>query len=156
MFRGMCCHYLQDRRQDGGSKFLQYLGNHLGHYTGSQLNDCSLNSIILDHMHLNIHDNIYRTTIIAKSYIFWDITPCSPLKVTDVSEGLRIPPKRHLTFSGLHGVTFQKIELLITTSVITSNPTHWHWFHRCVQPVGQNLWLITIRCALQERYSAEF
>jgi hypothetical protein len=26
------------------------------------------------------------TTVVMKSDIFWDITPCSPLKVTDVSE----------------------------------------------------------------------
>jgi hypothetical protein len=35
------------------------------------------------------------------------------------------PPKRQLTFNGLHDVTSisQKIELLITTAVLTSNPT---------------------------------
>jgi hypothetical protein len=32
-------------------------------------------------------------------------------------------PKTSLTFSGLHGVTSQKIVLLITTAVRTSNPT---------------------------------
>jgi hypothetical protein len=26
------------------------------------------------------------TAFVVKSYIFWDITPCSPLKTTEVSE----------------------------------------------------------------------
>jgi hypothetical protein len=34
-----------------------------------------------------------------------------------------VPPKRRLTFNGLHGVMSQKIVLFITTAVITSNPT---------------------------------
>jgi hypothetical protein len=35
-----------------------------------------------------------------------------------------VPPKRRLTFNGLHGVISQKIELFITTAVRTSNPTN--------------------------------
>jgi hypothetical protein len=34
-----------------------------------------------------------------------------------------VPPKRRLTFNGLHGVISQKTELFITTAVRTSNPT---------------------------------
>jgi hypothetical protein len=34
-----------------------------------------------------------------------------------------VPPKRPLTFNGLHGVISQKMELFITTAVRTSNPT---------------------------------
>jgi hypothetical protein len=34
-----------------------------------------------------------------------------------------VPPKRLLTFNGLHCVIFQKIVLIITTVVGTSNPT---------------------------------
>jgi hypothetical protein len=34
-----------------------------------------------------------------------------------------VPPKRRLTFSGLQSVVFQKIYLLMTTGVRTSNPT---------------------------------
>jgi hypothetical protein len=37
-----------------------------------------------------------------------------------------VPPKRRLTFNGLHGVISQKIVLFITT-VRTSNPTSL-WF----------------------------
>jgi hypothetical protein len=98
-----------------------------------------------------------------KSYIFWDITPCSPLRVNRHYGGtcrlhlqdrrisqarnqrkgcgsaccllhtgliLRswrwrryVPPKRRLTFNGLHGIISQKIVLFITTAVRTSNPT---------------------------------
>jgi hypothetical protein len=34
------------------------------------------------------------------------------------------PPKRQLTFNGLDGVIFQKLELFITTAVISSNPAY--------------------------------
>jgi hypothetical protein len=34
-----------------------------------------------------------------------------------------VPPKRQLTFNGLHGIVSQKIEVFITTAVRTSNPT---------------------------------
>jgi hypothetical protein len=34
-----------------------------------------------------------------------------------------VPPKRRLTFNGLHGVISRKAELFITTGVRTSNPT---------------------------------
>jgi hypothetical protein len=33
------------------------------------------------------------------------------------------PPKRRVTFNGLHGILFQKIELFIITAERTSNPT---------------------------------
>jgi hypothetical protein len=36
--------------------------------------------------------------------------------------GRYVLPKRRLTFNGLHGVIFQKIESFITTAVRTSNP----------------------------------
>jgi hypothetical protein len=81
-----------------------------------------------------------------KSSIFWDITPCSLLKVTrlvwrtcclhlygwrvrcarnqheavnkhTLEHGRwswQVPPKRRLTFNGLHGVISQKIVLLLT------------------------------------------
>jgi hypothetical protein len=60
-----------------------------------------------------------------KSSVFWDITPCSPLKISRCFGGsYRLhPPKRQLTFNGLHGVISQKIERFITTSVRSSNPT---------------------------------
>jgi hypothetical protein len=79
-----------------------------------------------------------------KSTIFWDITPCSPLKVNRCFGGTYrlhlqdrrirrarnqwqaeryVPPKRRLTCNGLHGVISQKIVLFITTAVSTSNPT---------------------------------
>jgi hypothetical protein len=94
-----------------------------------------------------------------KSTIFWNITPCSPLSVSEkhiasifrVEEikspstcfhagfllnlfcrpwrwRLYVPPKRLLTFNGLHGVIFQKTVLFMTTAVRTSNPTY-EFFH---------------------------
>jgi hypothetical protein len=63
------------------------------------------------------------------SSVFWDITPCSPLKVDRrLGETYLIhlqgyvPPKRRMTFRGLQGVISQKIVLFITTAVSTSNP----------------------------------
>jgi hypothetical protein len=41
------------------------------------------------------------TAVVMKSSIFWDISPCIPV----------------------HGITSQKIELFVTTTVRTSNPT---------------------------------
>jgi hypothetical protein len=71
--------------------------------------------------------------MVTKSYIFWDITPCSPLKINQRFGGkyrlhllwrwylarlIRpwrwrryIPPKRRLTFNGLQCVIFHKIVL---------------------------------------------
>jgi hypothetical protein len=34
-----------------------------------------------------------------------------------------VPPKRRLTYTGLHGVIFQNIELFIVTAVRISNPS---------------------------------
>jgi hypothetical protein len=80
-----------------------------------------------------------------KSIIFWDITPCSALKVNWPFGGTcrldllprwflprfillpwrwrrHVPLKRRVTCNGLHGVISQKIVLFITTTVRTSNP----------------------------------
>jgi hypothetical protein len=38
-----------------------------------------------------------------------------------------VPPKRRLTFNGLHGVISQKTEPIITTAVKTSDPTIYSW-----------------------------
>jgi hypothetical protein len=70
--------------------------------------------------------------------VFSDITPCSPLSVTEASEehvtlhlqlrllpailSRHIPPKRRLTFNELHGVISQKTEVFVTAAVRTSNP----------------------------------
>jgi hypothetical protein len=56
---------------------------------------------------------------IHKISIFWDITPCSPLKVRWY---FRVPLKRWLTFNELHDITriSQKTEPFITTAVRTS------------------------------------
>jgi hypothetical protein len=90
-----------------------------------------------------------------KSTIFWDITPCSLLKVNRRFggtyrlhlQGRKISRARNqsesrwqattLTLNGLHGVISQKMVLFITTAVRTSNPTnpllppailrHWRW-----------------------------
>jgi hypothetical protein len=50
--------------------------------------------------------------------VFWDIMPCSPLKVNRCSGGTLCLPS-----SGLHGIIVQKIILFITTAVRTTNPT---------------------------------
>jgi hypothetical protein len=87
---------------------------------------------------------------------FWDITPCSPLKVnlrfggiyslhlqgrriaaqeTSVKAGGKqsayFPPKRRLTFNGLQGVISQKIVHFMTTVVRTSNATCFASFEEC-------------------------
>jgi hypothetical protein len=69
-----------------------------------------------------------------KNYIFWDLTPWSPLKLTRRFGGKyllhlqtrlifrpwswkqHVPPKRLLTFKGLHGVVSQEAELFIKTA----------------------------------------
>jgi hypothetical protein len=61
----------------------------------------------------------------VKSSAFWDITPCSQLKVNRRFGWRRhAPRKRRLIFNGLHGVITQKIELFISTAVRSSNPTN--------------------------------
>jgi hypothetical protein len=86
-----------------------------------------------------------------KSTIFWDITPCSPLSVYRRFRGAycqyqknkfsekpawkQVPPKRRLTLNALHGVSSQKMVLLITTAVRTSNPTFPH-----APPVSSLVW----------------
>jgi hypothetical protein len=83
---------------------------------------------------------ILKYLFFRKVFLFWDSTPCSPLKVGTLLVTLsawflarlirrqwrwkrRIYPKHRLTFNILHGVTSQKTELFITTAVRTSNPT---------------------------------
>jgi hypothetical protein len=93
---------------------------------------------------------IYLTFCHLKSTIFWDITPCSLLIVNRLIGGTRcsachllsrwflcrlilrpwrwrryVPPKRRLTFNGLHIIS-QKIVRFITTIVRTSDPTYCH------------------------------
>jgi hypothetical protein len=88
-----------------------------------------------------------RDKFMQSSSVFWDITPCSPLKVIWRFGGTyrrhiqdrrishtrnqheaggnlcSFPLKLQLTFNGLHGIMSQKIELFITTAVRTSDPT---------------------------------
>jgi hypothetical protein len=40
-----------------------------------------------------------------------------------LDSGLLLPPKRRLTFNGLHGVISQKTVLFVSTAVRTSGPT---------------------------------
>jgi hypothetical protein len=92
------------------------------------------------------------TAVVMKSTIFWDITPCSPVKVnrrfgriyrlhlqgrkkadqgTSVKAGgqktLKMEPicssETSVDTQRTHGVIFQKIVLFINTAVRTSNPT---------------------------------
>jgi hypothetical protein len=56
----------------------------------------------------------YRFVVTAmkfemKTSIFWDVTPCSALKVNRY-----VPPKRRFIFNGLHGVISHETELYIT------------------------------------------
>jgi hypothetical protein len=95
----------------------------------------------------------YFNPTVTKSTIFWDITPCSPLKV---NRRFRETHRFHLqgrisraryqresrwqatcsyetlvVFSGLHGAISLKITLFITTGVKTSNPTVVTSFYQC-------------------------
>jgi hypothetical protein len=79
-----------------------------------------------------------------KSIIFWDVTPCSLLRLNQRFggtyrlhlQGRRISLARNqresrwqaelcLTLNGLRGVISQKIVLFITTAVRTSHPTNY-------------------------------
>jgi hypothetical protein len=71
----------------------------------------------------------------TKSSIFWDITPCNPLKVrwrcrrnmSPPSSSRRISleatcsPKCRLTFVGLHGIVSQETEFFISTGMRTTD-----------------------------------
>jgi hypothetical protein len=97
------------------------------------------------------------TEVVMKSTVFWYITPCSPLKVNrnfggtyhHHLQGRRIsgaisqhesrwlsrtyvPPKRRLTFNGLHSVIVQKIELFLKKFLSSlANSSFWRgtWPH---------------------------
>jgi hypothetical protein len=78
-----------------------------------------------------IVDFMFRTQLVLKRYISWDIMSCSPLKVTrrfEVSccrhfQGRRISHARNkgeadlLTSNELHDVMSRKIDLYITIAV---------------------------------------
>jgi hypothetical protein len=92
------------------------------------------------------HNSASRSILTMKSYVFRDITSCSPVKVNRRFGGTHrlylppdfmlvscsayfsalkmeaVPPKRRLTLNGLHGVISQKVVLFITTAVRTSKP----------------------------------
>jgi hypothetical protein len=73
---------------------------------------------------------------LLKSTIFWDITPCTPLKVNRCFgetycfhlQGRKISRARNQLESrwqaDLHDVISQKTVLFLTTAVRTSNPTY--------------------------------
>jgi hypothetical protein len=82
--------------------------------------------------------NIHRITVAIKVSIFWNLAPCSPLKVNRrfrgtylhpqgrrISQvrnqheagGKHVFPKRVLTFSSLYGIICQKTKRFITTAV---------------------------------------
>jgi hypothetical protein len=81
-----------------------------------------------------------RGILFLKSYIFWDITPCSSLKVNHRFRGTcrlqihgrRISQERNQreagskkSFNGPHGVMSQKIERFTTTAVRTSKTRYF-------------------------------
>jgi hypothetical protein len=51
------------------------------------------------------------------------------LGLFDPEDGGDVSPKHWLTFNGPHGVISQKIVLLISTAVRTSNPTQLIYIH---------------------------
>jgi hypothetical protein len=58
----------------------------------------------------------------STALIFWDIPPCSPLKINRRFGGMSYAWNQHETGSKLcYGVIAQKIELIVTTAVGTSN-----------------------------------
>jgi hypothetical protein len=77
---------------------------------------------------------------IMKCSVLSDKMPCTPWKIKfsfmpascysclacSSTWRRHIPPKRRLTFKGLHGVIFEKTELFITTVMRTSDPTYCH------------------------------
>jgi hypothetical protein len=81
---------------------------------------------------------MWKRAVVKKSTIFWDITPCSPLRVNrrfgetwDMflpEDGSLLcnsslpPPERRLALNGPHGATSQKMVVFITTAVRTANP----------------------------------
>jgi hypothetical protein len=85
------------------------------------------------------------TAVVMKSNTCWDVTPCSPSKVsrrfggtyrqlvscTDDFWSWRwrryIPPNHRFTFSGLHGVISQKLELLIM--ILLPSWCRLDWIH---------------------------
>jgi hypothetical protein len=104
---------------------------------------------------LDIRHMFHFCLQILNSSVFWDIMLCSPLKINwrfgrtcsachllswwflvwlilgPCRWRRHVPPKRWLTFKGLHGVISQEVELYITTAVRTSNSTNFLWniFH---------------------------
>jgi hypothetical protein len=70
------------------------------------------------------------------SSVWWDITPCSLIKVNQCFGGIfrlhlrgrrcmrHVSPKCRLTCIGLNGVISQKVQLYIATAVRTSNPAY--------------------------------
>jgi hypothetical protein len=64
-----------------------------------------------DRTEKGIKEFVVLTAVVMKSNIFWDIMPCSPLKVNR-RFGETCSSKHRLNFNGLHGVISQKIVLL--------------------------------------------
>jgi hypothetical protein len=95
----------------------------------------SVKFIYLDFLYFNLPISYIKMYIIIESTIFWDISPCRlclPSAVTLVScsaysSTLKMEAiyssETSVDFNGLHGVTSQKIKLIITTAVRTSNST---------------------------------
>jgi hypothetical protein len=85
----------------------------------------------LDDLHkifvLVLQGTLRENSLKLKSSLFWDITPRNPLKINRrlegtfcIRDGADVPPKRLLSFNGLYGVLFQKVELFITTGARTT------------------------------------
>jgi hypothetical protein len=90
-------------------------------------------------------DELYMGRCKLKSSIFWDIMPCSLMKVIQLFRGTchshlqnqRISQaknqhvasiKHSSSLSRLNSIITHEIELFITTAITTKNPTGVNWF----------------------------
>jgi hypothetical protein len=98
------------------------------------------------------------SAVVMKTAVFWDITPCSPLKVNRRFGGTYllhlqgprisraryqresrkrcVPPKRRLNFSGLYGVIFQKTVLFIC----------YGCWENCLKTTSKSDWIQCGKC----------
>jgi hypothetical protein len=91
------------------------------------------------------------TAVVMKSCIYWDITPCSPLKVNRryggifrlhlqgwrISQAWKLMARRGLAFNELHGVMSQKTELFIIKKTYMIWWNLWVYFYNMKISVGR-------------------
>jgi hypothetical protein len=120
-------------------------------------NSISLTNLMFFVVFLSSSGHIFGSTSNFKTTIFWDIAPFSPLKVNRRFRGTyrlnfysliplsrwyfgrlilrpwrwrrHVPPKRRLTFNGLHGAVSLKSVLFIITAVRITDPAYLKFGH---------------------------